>query len=235
MRPSPPLAVGVLALAGMLSSCAESESMLFIEGVLAMEAPECEVVADSGSSLLLSGVVDVALTDTYQGVLLVGNQLVRRGSRDQLRTETATVSVDGTEIHVLDSDQNELTSYTVPSSGTISPGTGTEAGYGGGGTDLLRPAASFLGQGLVVVDVQVFGETLGGQTVESNWFTFPIRVTQGDLIGYPSDSMDPNTKLCTGPASDNASITCYPGQDGITSCTACRDRVELCYNPYSQP
>jgi hypothetical protein len=236
MRRSPDrpwLSAGLLALASaLLSGCAENESMLFIDGVLAMEAPECEVTADSGSTLLLSGVVDAALTETYRGVLLVGNQLVRRGARDQLRTETATVSIDGTEVHVLDSDQRELDSYTVPSSGTISPGTGTEAGYGGVGTDLLQPVDRFLSQGLVVVDVQVYGETLGGQAVESNWFTFPIRVTYGELIDYPADAMDPNTGLCSGPAPEEAVDPCYPGQDGPTACTSCRDRVQLCYEPF---
>jgi hypothetical protein len=215
----PYLAVGLLTASSSFSfGCAENESMLFIGGVMAPEPPECVFTPDSGATMLLSGSVDPALTDTYRGVLLVGNQLTRRGSTDQLRTESARVSVEGTEVHVLTRDGNELASYTVPASGDIRPASGQEAGYGAVGTDLVYSVERYIGR-VVVVDVQVYGKTLGGQDVESNWFSYPIHVLRrGALIDYPMEAMSGSD---SNGAAQETSSPCFAGQDGVTTCTEC--------------
>ena len=228
----PCLSVGLLITGSSLSfGCAENESMLFIGGVLAPNPPECEFMPDPGATTLLSGSVDPALTNIYRGVLLVGNQLVRRGSTDQLRTESARVSVEGTEVHVLTRDGDEVDKYTVPASGDIPPASGQEAGYGAVGTDLLQPVRDYIDD-VMVVSVQVYGKTLGGQPVESNWFTYPIHVqTWGSLIEYPLEAMSSDNRCVL--AAQETTAPCYAGQDGMTTCTLCG--ADVCTDPDAAP
>jgi len=200
--------------------------MLFIGGVLAVDPPECIASPDSGSTILLSGIVDPALTGVYTANLLVGNQLVPKASSTQVRTETARVSVEGTEVHVLTVNGGTIREYTVPASGDIGPGTGQDPGYGVVGTNLLQPLDAFLGYTEVVADVQVYGKTLGGQSVQSNWFTFPIHIgPRGWLVDYPAEAV--TNGRCTGEA-EESTRPCFLGQDGLTSCTACRGLAEEC-------
>lgn len=215
------VAAGFL-VTGLLSGCADNESVLFIAGVMKPEAPDCEFTPQAGSTMLMRGTVDSALTESYQAALLVGNQITRQGSRDQLRTETSRVSIVGAEVHVLDEADNDLGEFTVPAQGQIVPGSGQEAGYGVVYAELLRPVSDFTGQ-VVIVNVQVYGETLGGEEVESNWYRFPIRVVSGMLIEFPAG-------VGLGGACDHVETSkkssCFIGQDGLTPCTQCLDRPE---------
>jgi len=169
--------------------------------------------------MLMSGRVDEALTDSYEAALLVGNQITRQGSRDKLRTETSRVSILGAEVHVLTTAGKERDAFTVPAQGQIDPGTGQLPGYGVVYAQLLS-SVSELGVGQVTAKVQVYGETLGGQEVESNWLRFPIEILNGDLIRFPAgvgvgDSCDF--------AEGDDQATCFKGQDGLTSCGLCQD------------
>lgn len=222
------LAAGLLAAGGScLVGCADNESVMFIKGVMLMEPPECTVTAEAGAVLLLNGTVDAALTEVYQSVLLVGNQLVRKGSPNQMRTETSRVSMEGAEVHVLTVGGIELDSFTVPASGDIGPGSGQEPGYGTIMVNLLEHVPKFAGEGTVIVDVQVFGETLGGQAVESNWFTFPIQVGTRWLIEYPPEALSSDGHCVS--AADEETRPCFTGQDGLTTCTLCAGSTEACF------
>jgi hypothetical protein len=194
----------LLAIGGLLSGCADNDSVLFIRGVIMPEPPDCTFGAEATGTTLMSGRVDRSFVgvDSYQAALLVGNQITRQGSRDQLRTETSRVSILGAEVHVLSEDGGELESYTVPAHGQINPGSGQEPGYGVVSAVLLDGLD--LGVSQVVSKVQVYGETLGGQDVESNWFRFSIEIADGELnLGDCSESL----------ATSDESTTCWLGQD----------------------
>jgi hypothetical protein len=191
-----------VAIGGLLSGCGDNESVLFIQGVIMPEPPDCTFSPSASGTMLMSGMVDVSLTKSYQAVLLVGSQITRQGSRDQLRTETSRVSILGAEVHVLDDGNSEVESYTVNASGQIEPSSGQEPGYGVVSTVLLQ-GGDERGVGQFISRIQVYGQTLGGQDVESNWFRFPIEIVDGDLNTGPCDSTD-----ITGERT-----TCWPGQD----------------------
>ena len=80
----------------------------------------------------------------------------------------------------------------------------------------------------IVTEFQVFGSTVGGQEVWSNWFTYPIYLE--DLVYYPSESIDDTTGLCTG--GTNEDLPCAPGQDDPLPCSYCLDQ-SFCLNPAS--
>jgi hypothetical protein len=189
-----------IVIGGLLSGCAENDSVLFIQGVILPEPPDCTFTAELTGTMLGSGTVDKDLTKSYQAALLVGNQITRQGSRDQLRTETSRVSILGAEVHVLAEDGGELDSYTVPAHGQIDPGSGQEPGYGVVSTTLLDGLN--LGTDHVTSKVQVYGQTLGGQDVESNWFRFAIHIIRRTLSTGPCD-----------PLTTDESTTCWFGQD----------------------
>ena len=191
----------LVAIGGLLSGCADNDSVLFIGGVIMPEPPDCTFGAEAGGPTLTSGTVDetLTLTDSYQAALLVGNQITRQGSRDQLRTETSRVSILGAEVHVLEDGGGELDAFTVPANGQIDPGSGQEPGYGVVYTELLADVRA-LGAGRFISRVQVYGETLGGREVQSNWFRFPVEIVSGALIASDCDVTDERT-------------TCWYGQD----------------------
>ncbi|MBN1611237.1 MAG: hypothetical protein JW940_31685 [Polyangiaceae bacterium] len=190
-----------VAIGALLSGCGENDSVLFIRGVVLPEPPDCTFGAEAGGTMLVSGTVDETMTESYQAVLLVGNQITRQGSRDQLRTETSRVSILGAEVHVLDEGDSEIDSFTVTASGQIDPGSGQEPGYGVVSTTLLSGLGGLGRQ--VISKVQVYGQTLGGKDVESNWFRFPIEIVSGGLIADNCDMVQTTDER----------TTCWRGQD----------------------
>jgi hypothetical protein len=70
----------------------DNASMLFIKGVLAIEATNCAAKPEAAATLRAGGRLDVSLANGYVAALLVGSQLTQRGSREQLRTETARLT-----------------------------------------------------------------------------------------------------------------------------------------------
>src|SRR5688572_700596 len=112
------------ALLGVMMSsggCADEETGFFIMGNVALVAPECVATADSSSTLLLSGTLDVALSPEYEATLLVGSQLTPRGDKANLRSESMIATITGAEVRLY-RDTGELdTEFTVPASGVILP------------------------------------------------------------------------------------------------------------------
>jgi hypothetical protein len=90
----------------------------------------------------------------------------------------------------------------------------------------------------VVARVRVFGDTLGGQEIESNEYSFPIFVCEGCLVTYPVDAADPDqgpgVYLCE-LSSDEATVVpdqiCALGQDVVVPCTICAAQSAVCQDP----
>jgi hypothetical protein len=229
--------VGVVVAPG----CSEVDSMLFIRQVLATKPPDCTVRAGVDSLSYTSGAFDASLKSEYTAQLLVGNQLVARGSSDLVRTESNKVALKSAEVTVLDANDAQLDSFSVPVTGFVDEAQGSEASFGLASVTLVSSRAARLALGLsstptaeqlakamtpkrVVTRVRVFGQTLGGSDVQSNEFQFIVFVCRGCLVSYPA-GVDPDPtddKLeCTGTGLtdvDPTSVCCSPGQDCVSDC-----------------
>lgn len=234
-----------LALLGALSGCADNESSLFIMGVLSIDDNECILEPRPEGPFLFSGTLDLALRTSYAAPLLVGNQVTERGSRNQLRTETSRIRLEGAEVTLEDANGGVIAEFTTLGSGFAHPSGGTDPGYGGFLADLV-PAGADVPEGQLVAAVKVFGTTLGGQELESAELRFPIEVCTGCLIAYPPAAYDSNLDanedyLCaTSPASAigegaEGVLGCFPGQDRTVSCVYCSSFLEICRNPALNP
>ena len=222
------------------SHCAESESILFVRQVQARTGSgEMGCIADNSptSLRLTSGALDVAFRLQYTADLLVGSQLVPRGNASQLRTETARVAIEGSVVRVEDAGGIVWGPVTVPGSGFIEPANGTTPSFGVTQTILLGAEfgatlkASLMNQpGLVrhfTAIAKVFGRTLGGMSVETGEWQFPLNVCYGCLISFPSEAI--NTTLavkpnCDLPAATGTAIAapCAVGQDDVVDCRVCK-------------
>jgi hypothetical protein len=231
MAPAPALVAG--------PGCADSESMLFIRQAQARVAGSCTVDTSPSSLVLLRGSLDLAFQRQYQAALLVGNQLVPRGNSAQLRTETARIQIQGAIVRAEDSSGAVVWGpATVPGSGFIDPASGSDPNFGVINTVLL---GSDLGTSLVgqlMADrslvryftsvARVFGRTLGGMTVESGEWRFPINVCYGCSIVFPPDASDPKVMPvpnCDLPATTGSTVThpCIVGQDEAVDCRVCKE------------
>jgi hypothetical protein len=217
-------AAGALAFAGLSTQgCADNESMLFVRAVLKLEAPDCVGEPDPNSVFLPYGVIDTTFGTSYYSILLIGNQLVQRGSKNQVRTETARITLKGAEVTVLDDQDNALAEFTVPGTGFVDPGEGEEAGYGAMGAELLPPNLGVAAGDRLVVEVRVFGDTLGGDEIESSVLRYPIYVCNRCLIAYPADADDPVQPgyQCSTAKEPTEAVPCFFGQDNLIDCRHC--------------
>jgi hypothetical protein len=233
------LVLSTLVGAGALAAqgCEDNESSLFIVGVLAIEKTDCILTHEGTSILRTSGVLDLSLRSSYTAGLLVGSQLTQRGSRDQLRTETARLSLRGAEVRLESSTGGVIAEYTTIGTGFVHPAGGAEPGYGWMSVDLI-PAGAPIGQGLVVANVRVFGDTLGGAEIESNEYPFAIRVCHGCLVSYPAEAADmtqgPGVYLCAVRGDDtpvSEEQVCRIGQDVAVLCSDCAAQSAVCLDP----
>lgn len=237
--------LGLMAGVGGLlaSACADNEQTIFIRQVQAPET-ECGYEADPSGTAVGIGVLDLALTTEYRGGLLVGNQLVPRANADRPAAETNRVRLTEAEVRVELTTGEEIGSFTVPGTGFIDPGTGSEPSYGMFLSTLVDSASAKvildkLGGasgtrsstvGRIVTVVKVFGRTLGGKEVETGEYRFPIEVCYGCLISFPPDANDPT--LAKQPNCLKASETgstleepCLVGQDQAVDCRICKSRL----------
>ena len=228
----------LLAMAAF-AGCADNESGMFVRGVLVLQQPECSVKADPTSPHRLGGVLDISLRDTYQAVLLVGNQLVPRGDHDKIRTETSRVTIKGAEVTLLTDTGSVIQEFSVPSSGFVDPGTSDDPGYGAADVTLI-PAGLVAGAAaggaiLLVAEVRVFGDTLGGDEITSAPYNFNITVCDGCLISYPPDaSLQQGANYICGSAVDQGSAPdapCRIGQDEAVDCRVCASSNQRCVTP----
>jgi hypothetical protein len=238
--------IGAVAMSSLIAGCAENESMMFIIGVTDITGSDCVLTPTTDGPFIGIGMLDVAIRDTYIAALVVGNQITPRGSRNQLRTETSRVRLEGAEVTLEDANGSELAEFTSLGSGFVNPASGDDATYGGFFTNLVPPGAG-LDEGQYVASIRVFGTTLGGQEIESAELRFPIDVCNGCLVGYPASALDRNVAggdpyLCaTSPADAvdpmNAAdvVSCHPGQDEPVSCISCAAFSDVCRDPSLNP
>lgn len=227
------LAAAAVTLSFASVGCVENESTLFIKGVLDKSGGECTVSADPGAALLANGILDRQLTATYFAALLVGNQLVQRGSATQLRTETARVALRGAEIRLTSTRQAVLEEFSVDGTGFVDPASGTSPGYGVFFATLIANAARINTENRnIIANVRVYGRTLGGREVDSGELAFPIALCEGCLISYPPEANGSSTGYdCTIPASDLPPAPCDLGQDEVVDCRLCTNTNPYCRRP----
>jgi hypothetical protein len=235
------MTVGALLASASLCTvgCAENESSLFVIGVYALSRTQCIADPSASAVLLPAGTLDRTLANGYNAALLVGSHLTERGSRENLRTETSRLSIEGAHITLYSTTGAEIPLPDVAATGLVNPAAGTTPGLATVFAQLIRPAdLGALGPaGQAIVRIRIFGTTLGGQEIESGDYDFPIQVCDGCLISYPSEAADPtapgNTYLCSY-AADTESTTdqiCSLGQDDVVPCTECAAFNGVCRDP----
>jgi hypothetical protein len=233
---------GLVLIAGLGTTsattpgCVHDDSTIFVSDVLAPQYVSagmvCTFTADPTQPILAAGALDVGLAGTYQAEFLVGNQIVPRGDPNQPQTETSYVTLSGAVVRIVDSNGNQLTTYTQPAAATIPPSAGTTPGYVSVAVTIIdsTTAGSFVkvaGTTPLVSYVRFFGHTLGGASVESDEFGFPVNVCYGCLVSFPSAEQDknlptPNCALAGATASTTASVPCIIGQDLVVDCSQCQ-------------
>lgn len=228
------------SFAALLPSCAENDSMMFIVGVMAVEAPACTVRPDATSVLQAGGVLDRAFTSGYTGALLVGNQLTQRGSREQLRTETSRVALRGAEVRIETSAGGQLAEFSTIGTGFVDPAAGSDPAYSAMFVDMIPSSVSAgLPDGRVVAKVRVFGDTLGGEEVTSSELSYPIDICTGCLVDYPTNAAVPTepTYMCgiSMVPGETEQRPCQLGQDQPIPCTLCAATNPICRDPAQNP
>lgn len=236
--------MALLVAAAIGPGCAEPESSLFIRHVVVIQPPDCAARAEPDGLFIQEGLVDVALRDEYQAVLLVGNQLVPRGSQDQVRTETSRIALQNATVRIEDVNGNVLSDYQVPIAGFVDQSLGIEPGYGLASLPLIDSRAiaavrASLAKGAsrrLISFVKVTGKTLGDSEVTSGEFQFIVKACNGCLIQFPPEADDPSLDGpdCLAPVEtnnlNNATLPCLLGQDAVIDCRFCNSR-EACQRP----
>ena len=205
----------VLSVSALSYGCADNNSTVYIRQVIRPDVDSnCGVSNDPSADALGQGNLDRAISgsDTYRASVLVGNQLVRRGDPDQLRTETGRVQFFQADIEIFDFNGNTVGGFSQPVAGFADPSTGTTPGFGVVGITLadsgsINSLDLSAGGQTIVARIQIFGETLGGLEVETGFYDFPIFVCD-------------NCFACTEPEScdDEVKTVCAFGQDEAVDC-----------------
>jgi len=238
-------AIGLVTIAE--AGCSHDDSTIFIRGLLAppqsATGGSCAYSAEPSNTYLFSGVFDIGLLSTYQPVALVGNQMLARQSNEDLRTETSRVTIQGATVQVSDAVNTPVKSFTSLAAGFADPGASNAPGFGTVAvtlidpdtTNSLRSSIPVHGTRRLIVRFKVFGQTLGGQSLESDEFQFPIDVCNGCLVVFPADSQDnalaqaENKPNCKAPLTSSGSSgaqsyppPCVVGQEQLVDCRLCQ-------------
>ncbi|MEB2314190.1 MAG: hypothetical protein OZ921_10350 [Sorangiineae bacterium] len=211
------------------SGCVDNDTILFIQGAVSSDSAGCTPQADPSNMYLPYGVLDTALTGKYTAFLLVGSQLVTRGSRNEMRTEPNRVTIRDAVVSLsAPGGAGGEFAFTTTATGFIDPSSGEAPGYGLVAVDLIPGASNvqlggqpLTGNGQVLASVRVTGDTIGGTSITSSEFIFPIQICSGCLVSFPADALkDPTvTNRCTGdPPTDKP---CIVGQDVAVDCRLC--------------
>jgi hypothetical protein len=230
----------------VFSACVHNDSTVFVRDVLAPQTSSqsgavCLYTADPAQAFISSGTLDIALRPQYDAIYLVGNQMVPEVNANQLQTETSTVTIQGAIVRITNNRGDELDRYTRLAAATLSPSSGNTPGYAPIGVTIVDPLAlsrdaeiqanvvgAVLGQsGLVrvVTYVRFFGVTLGGKSVESDEFEFPVDVCNGCLVRFTNDPTL-RTPNCVGGTATTGQpvVPCLFGQDVSIDCNlVCQD------------
>ena len=194
----------VAGVAVAFSACVHDDSTIFVQSVLAPQTSSqagalCTWNSDPTQPFISSGVLDLELRPEYDAEFLVGNQMAAQANSSQLQTETSFVEINAAVVRITSSNTVNgvvtLANYTRLATATIPPASGNNPGYTpiGPVTILDEPTliSSFVQGQLVpggtvrlVAHVKFSGKSLGGQSVESNEFEFPVDICSGCLIAF---------------------------------------------------
>jgi hypothetical protein len=233
----------------VLPSCATNDSMIYIIGVALRQEGACAVKADLGATILAKGTLDRLFASEYVAALMVGNQIMQRGSRERVRTETSQVALKGAEVKLENTQGAELVpAFSAIGTGFVNASDGTDAAPAVMFASLIPSSvAGSLPAGTVVSKVRVFGTTLGGEDVESSELLFPIEVCDGCLVSYPASARDPAadsanyqckltaTDTTAATSADTTTLPCELGIDFPVPCTACSGLFPACVSPANNP
>lgn len=224
--------VAVLALA----ACEDSRASLFVRGVVAAQVDSttggCSVDGTS-DALLSGGTVDVGLTNGFTLDLSIANQLIARADRSRLTAELNRVTLNRAEVRISTSKAIRKDRFSSLVYGLVNPSTdGTTPGLGAVSVNVIEPelALELAGQlkkgetTELVAYVKVFGETLGGNDIETDYFQYPFTACLGCLVFFPKKDGVADCSTAATTAS-----TCRIGQNGAVPCSACQS------NPICQP
>jgi hypothetical protein len=244
----PLLALGIAGLAAAaLPSCATNDSMMFIMGVYARKQGTCTPKAEEGAPIWANGRFDRMFASDYTAALLVGNQIVERGSKEQLRTETSRVSLKGAEVTLENLKGAQLAApFSSTATGFVDAADGTDPSITVMYATLIPASlAQDLPPGTLVAKVRVFGDTLGGEDVESGELSFPIEICDGCLVAYTAATRDLTAggteytcKVATdatGAVTTDVDLPCELGVDLPVPCTVCSGTYEVCLRPACNP
>ncbi len=242
------LLAGLALLAGgaaIVTACVHDDSSIFVNQVLAPQlvtpGTACTFTSDPTQPYLTEGALDTALKQQYTAVFLIANQIVPRGDPTQPQTETSDVVIHGAIVRITDSSGNALNGpkgYTQLGTVTIPPAQGNTPSYAAIAMTILDQATvelpSVLGAVMqggtrrLLTYTKFFGQTLGGDSVETGEFEFPVDVCFGCLISFSAADMDPAlpTPNCvnagsTSTATASLPVPCVPGQDDVIDCSEC--------------
>lgn len=221
--------IGALLFASaiVLSACADNRKSVYIRGVVPAEASGagggCNIDATS-DELLLGGVLDPGIAGGYTLDLSIANQMVARANAQTFTAETNRVNFQRAEVRIATANAVRLDRFSVLLTGSVPPASGTTPGIGVISlnvvqSELLEQLRDQGGDTDIVAFVKLFGETLGGREVETDFFQFPITVTApGGLVSFPAPE-DGVVDCQKQSASDQGS--CRIGQNGLVPCARC--------------
>ncbi|EYF03594.1 hypothetical protein [Chondromyces apiculatus] len=226
-------AVIAASAALLMPACADNESSLFIRDCVPAEPQDAGCITpepNDAELFLFDGRLDLAFQSAYSCALRVGNQLVQRGTTEQVRTETSRVSLYAADVRLTDVAGNSIgyadgsaVAFSVPLSGFVDPGSGSEAGYGYANVLMIDQAAGqAIGRAMatanltttdVLAGIIVYGRTLGGQELETPEWFFPIKVCIGCACVQTAEgcSSDDSSSDISVPCSTDSGIDCRLG------------------------
>lgn len=231
-----------LVLSAAIPACATNDQTIFVQGALAPPATRtngiCLYTSDPEQPQLFQARLDLGVTDSYVSVLLVGNQLISRGDPNNNRAESNRVRLNGAVVKVTEADGRLIREFTSYGMGFANPQVNNAADFATIGVVVLdAPTAAILRPQLanraesktLLIQIKVFGQTLGGTDVESGEFQLPMQVCNGCLVNFagandPEAATQPNCNVPLDPASVTTPIPCSAGQDELTPCQACAGR-----------
>jgi hypothetical protein len=237
--------VAGLAVSAIVPACADNNQTVFIRGFLAPSTNRqnntCVYGDDPSQPQLFASTMDVGITDSYFAVLLFGNQLIPRGDPNNNRAESNRVVMSGAVVKVQEPDGSVIREFTSATVGFADPQNNNAPDYGTVGTVVIdAPTRELLiGQlptrGIsksLVINIKLFGKSLGGEDVETGEFQQPMRVCNGCLVDFSTGNEETATVQpnCLKPASGNASTMgpCFSGQDEPTPCQSCVSFRKVC-------
>jgi hypothetical protein len=224
------VATGVIAFATALGACAGNGDEVLLIVNNAVPGEECVLSGDEEGVFRSAGFLDTAGGVGYLLTPLLKNTATTETATEAQRTvfiSGARVDLTFPEPSPFDAEELQnladsgLTRFEVPQAGSISPNGGT-APFA---FDIMQaPLVAALSDELEGIDDRILVQakvtmrgTMGGGTIESQTFTFPITVCEGCNVF----NLGPCAML--GGIEPRVSNPCNPFQDGQTDCCSVTD------------